>query len=118
MSKEAKLAVHNRVLIPTLTYDSEAWNWQRKDESRLNAVEMRSLKRMCGKTMYDRIKNVDIRKECKADVSVMNRIKKGTLRWFGHVERMNEERSVKRIYDAKVNVRRSREARGRRGTIK
>ena len=71
-------------------------------------MEMRSLRRMCGKTMYDRSKNVNIRKECKADVSVMDRIKKGTLRWFGHVERMNEERSVKRIYDAKVNGRRSR----------
>jgi len=108
LSNEAKLAVHNGVLIPTLMYGSEAWNWQRKDESRLNAVEMRSLRRMCGKTMYDRVRNVEIRKECKADVSVMSKIKKGTLRWFGHVERMNEERSVRRIYDANVNGRTSR----------
>jgi len=64
-------------------YGREAWNWQRKGESRLNAVEMRS-RRMC-------MKNVEVRKEYTTDASVMSKIKKGTLRWLGHVERMNKK---------------------------
>jgi hypothetical protein len=108
LSNEAKLAVHNGVLVPTLMYGSEAWSWKNKDESRLNAVEMRSLRRMCGKTMYDRCTNAEIRAECKAEVSIIDKIKKGLLRWFGHVERMNGERTTKRIYDASMPGYRSR----------
>lgn len=38
----------------------------------------------------------------------MSRIKKGTLKLFGYVERLNIERSVRMIYDANVNGRKSR----------
>ena len=63
---------------------------------------------MCGKTVYDRISNVDIRKECKADESIMNKIMKGSLRWFGHMERMDEGRMVKKLYASDVVGKRSR----------
>ena len=39
----AKNAVHQAVLVPTRMYGSETWTWLQKDESVLNAVEMRSL---------------------------------------------------------------------------
>lgn len=38
--------------------------------------------------MYGRVTNVDIWKECKAHVSEMNKVMKGTLRRFVHVERV------------------------------
>jgi hypothetical protein len=38
-------AVHNEVLLPTLMYSRESWVWQKKYTSRVNAVEMRALKR-------------------------------------------------------------------------
>ena len=47
MSKNARLAVHNGVLEPTLMYGSECWVQQKRHESRVNTVEMRSL---CGVT--------------------------------------------------------------------
>ncbi|CAK1595006.1 unnamed protein product [Parnassius mnemosyne] len=37
-----------------------------------------------------------------------NKILIGVLRWFGHVERMSEDRMVKKIYRAKVNIKRCR----------
>lgn len=55
----------------------EAWNWQRKNENRPNAVEMRSLRSICSATKNDRMKNVEIRNECKAEVSVMRKITEG-----------------------------------------
>ncbi|GBP36063.1 Trehalase [Eumeta japonica] len=43
VSRQAHLAIHNGVLIPTLS-GSGSWVWQKKNESRMNAVEMRSLR--------------------------------------------------------------------------
>ena len=47
VSTAARLAVHNAVLVPTLLYGSETWVLQKKSERKMNAVEMRSLRRIC-----------------------------------------------------------------------
>ena len=36
------------------------------------------------------------------------RMKKNLFSWFGHVERMNDERMAKKIYDGKVRGKRGR----------
>ncbi|CAG9109123.1 unnamed protein product [Plutella xylostella] len=105
VSKQARLAVHNAMLVPTLMYGSESWVWQKKHESRLNAVEMRSLRSMLGVTLNDRLRNSFIREKCGLKEDVVTRVEKGMLRWFGHVERMNDERVTKEIYRAKVSGR-------------
>ncbi|GBP57379.1 hypothetical protein EVAR_27410_1 [Eumeta japonica] len=48
VSRQAPLSVHKEVVISTLTYGSEIWVWYKKNESKINAVEMRSLRSMCG----------------------------------------------------------------------
>ena len=108
ISKKARVAVHNGVLVPTIMYGSESWIMQKKDESKLNAVEMRSLRNICRKSLRDRIKNEDIRRECDVEESVIVKIKKGMLRWFGHVERMNDERLTKMVYVEEVRGKRKR----------
>ena len=40
------------------------------------------------------------------DVTVI--MKKNVLSWFGHVERMSDERMTKKIYDGKVSGKRGR----------
>ena len=40
--------------------------------------------------------------------SVIIKMHKGMLRWFGHVERMEDERLTKKIYNAKACESRSR----------
>ncbi|GBP73818.1 hypothetical protein EVAR_54870_1 [Eumeta japonica] len=64
VSRQARLTIHNKVLIPTLMYDSESWVWQKKNESRINAAEMRSLLSMCGVSREDRCRNSDVRELC------------------------------------------------------
>merc|ERR1712002_1280818 len=39
---------------------------------------------------------------CGKNVGVSERMDQGVLRWFGHVERMGNERLVKRVYDSEV----------------
>ncbi|GBP21269.1 hypothetical protein EVAR_11664_1 [Eumeta japonica] len=48
VSRHGRLAIYNGVLISTLTYGSKSWVWQKKNESRINAVEMLSLRSTCG----------------------------------------------------------------------
>ena len=47
ISTAACLAVHNAVLVPTLLYGSENWVLQKKNERKMNAVEI-ALRRICG----------------------------------------------------------------------
>ena len=103
VSNKARLAVHEGVLVPTLMYGSESWVWQKKHESRINAVEMRALRSMLEVKLSDRIRNSEIRKRCGLKEDVVTKIEKSMLRWFGHVERMNEERLTKKVYKASVN---------------
>ncbi|CAH1645106.1 unnamed protein product [Spodoptera littoralis] len=103
ISSKARLAVMQCVLTPTLMYGSESWVWQKKHESRINAVEMRALRSMCGLKLSDRVKNSVIRERCGLKDDVVTRIEKGMLRWFGHVERMDESRVTKEVYRADMN---------------
>ncbi|CAG9134602.1 unnamed protein product [Plutella xylostella] len=102
VSQKARLAVHGGVLVPTLMYGSESWVWQKKNESRVNAVEMRSLRSMCGLKLNDRIRNSVIRDRVGVKEDVVTKIEKGMLRWFGHIERMDERRLTKEIYCAEM----------------
>ena len=41
--------------------------------------------------------NEEVRQLC-GELDIVTKIKKGRFRWLGHVERMSEERVVKRLY--------------------
>merc|ERR1712002_855444 len=56
----------------------------------------------------DMVPNVRIREMCGKNVGVSERMDQGVLRWFGHVERMGNERLVKRVYDSEVRGARRR----------
>ncbi|CAG4954309.1 unnamed protein product [Parnassius apollo] len=108
MVKSARLAIHNAVLVPTLLYGSETWVCQKKHKSKLNVVEMRSIRKMCGVTLADRKRNEEIRNMAGLKDDLITKIDRGVLQWFGHVERRSEDRMVKKIYRAKVNIKRCR----------
>ncbi|CAK1578219.1 unnamed protein product [Parnassius mnemosyne] len=107
---KTKCEAHHNLLKSELTNDVNVNNLQKKHKSKLNAVEMRSLRKMCGVTMADRKRNEEIRNMAGLKDDLITKIDKGVLRWFGHVERMSEDRMVKKIYSAKVNIKRCRES--------
>ena len=67
------------------------------DKQRLDVLEMRCLRSMCGVTRWDRLRNEEIRRRSGVLLELSKRAEQRGLRWFGHVERMDEGRMVKRI---------------------
>ena len=74
----------------------------------MNAVEMRSLRRIFGVSLADRIRNGDVHRMAGTSEDVTVRMKKNVLSLFGHVERMSDERMAKKIYAGKLSGKRGR----------
>ena len=59
---------------------------------------MDNLRGLLGITRMDRVPNARISELCGVTNGVDERIDEGVLRWFGHVERMENDRIAKRVY--------------------
>ncbi|GBP76192.1 hypothetical protein EVAR_54948_1 [Eumeta japonica] len=59
---------------------------QKKNESRINAVETRSLRSMCGVSGNDKYRKIDVRERCGLKDDVVTRVEKGILRRLGHLD--------------------------------
>ena len=84
-------------------YGSEAWTVNESELSKIHTVEMDFLRSMIGKKRNDRVRNEWVRQECDVKESIKVKTKRNLLRWFGHMERMNDERLTKKVYCAKVD---------------
>ena len=58
---------------------------------------------------WDRLRNEEVRERTGVTMELANRVDRNVLRWFGHVERMEDGRLLKRVVNARV------EGRGARG---
>ena len=108
ISREAKVGMYEGIIEPTLLYGCEVWMMKTRDRKRMEAVEMNCLRNICGIRRIDRVSNAEIRRRCGKNVSVSQRMDQGVLRWFGHVERMGNERLAKRVYESDIRGTRRR----------
>ena len=80
-----------------------------EDKNRLDVREMKCLRTMSGLTKWDRILNKRIRGRTGVKSKLSYRAEQGGLRWYGHIERMNEGRMTKRVKNSVAEGTRSRE---------
>ncbi len=109
VSMEVKRGLRNSILLPTLTYGSKTWVWNRAQQSRVHAVEMSYLRGVCGVTQWDGENNESVYERCGmrscangVSCGVVEWVKRNTLRWFGHNERMGKEEFVKKMYMSEI----------------
>ena len=51
----------------------------------------------------DRVRNEQVCRRVGIEKELVDRVDQRVLRWFGHIERMNEYRLTRRVLRAKVN---------------
>ena len=108
LGMEAQRKLYEGVIVPTALYGAETWNIREAEKKRLNAMEMRCLRGMAGVSIMDRVRNEEVRKRTGVEKRLSDRVEQSGLRWYGHVERMNEERLVKRVWEAETKGKRPR----------
>ena len=107
LTKGTKLRVVNAMVLPTLTYGCEAWTLQTRHRGRVEAMQMRVMRRIEGVTRLDRIRNVDLRDRMKQE-GVLDLVKRRQQRWKQRLEEMDDSRITKRVYDGEIAGRRPR----------
>lgn len=98
--ERTKAEVVKKIVKPILTYASESWVTTEKQRQSINSVEMRFLRKIKGKTRRDRIRNEVFREQLNIQPIEWN-IEQNQIRWLGHVNRMGQERLVKKVYEAR-----------------
>jgi hypothetical protein len=67
VNKKNKIAVYKAIYIPTLTYSCESWTLLDTHRSKIQASEMRFLRRVEKVTKRDRIRNQVIREQLQVE---------------------------------------------------
>ncbi len=104
-----KRDLRNSILLPTLTYGSKNWTWNGAQQLRVHAEEMSYLGGACGVSRWDGLSNESVYERCGmrgrgsgVGCGVVEWVKRNTLRWFGHIEWMENEEFVKKAYQSRV----------------
>ena len=93
---KAKLSIFRSIYVPILTYGNECWIMNEKVRSRFPAAEMGFLRRISGLTLLDEVKSADTCESLNIE-SLLCRLERSQLRWYGHVTRMSQERTAKKL---------------------
>ena len=89
ISREAKVAVFKAVAVPTLTYGCESWVLREREKSRLQAAEMRVLRKIAGVSRLDHIRNEMVRERLRVE-PVLKKVERMRECWKEKVERRKE----------------------------
>ena len=107
MSLKVKGKVYNTCVRSTLLYGSETWAVKVEQEQRLQRTEMQMVRWMCGAKLRDRVSSEELRNRLGIE-SVKVKLRRGRLRWRGHVERRDEANWVKKCMYMEVEGKKPR----------
>ena len=111
-SQKLKGKIYKSCVQSVLVYASEAWALKVCDVQRLERTEMMMVRWMCGVTLKDRRSSQELLDRLGI-VSVADVVRRGRLRWFGHVERKRAEDWVSKCRNLEVESARGK-GRGRK----
>ena len=107
LNKSTKLRVINATVMPTLLYASETWTLLERHKSKVQAFEMRCLRKVEGVTRLDKVRNEEVRSRL-GQVAVLSRVEKKQTEWARKVEDMTDDRMVKKVFVQSVPGKRPR----------
>ena len=99
--------VYDACIRSAMLYASETWALTQREENLLQGCDRRMLRRLCGVTLRDRISSDEILNRCGLE-SVLLRIRKKRMAWFGHVYRRDVDDPLCKVKDIEAPGRRPR----------
>ena len=107
ISAKVKGKMYKTVVRPAILYGLEAAALTKKQEAELEVAEMRMLRFSLGVTRVDKIRNEFVRGSAHV-ARFGNKVREARLRWFGHVQRREEEHIGRRMLAMEPPGRRRR----------
>ena len=92
---------------PALLYGSECWAIKKEHKRKMEVAEMRMLRWISGKTLWDLVPNASIRSSLGV-ATITEKLREGRLRWLGHVHRRQPLEPVRRVESISVDGVRGR----------
>ena len=96
LSLRLKLRFYNCSVLSTLLYGCETWYLKSSQEKKLDAFDMRCLRKILGIRWDDFVRNEDIRKQTKQP-PVTSTICRRRLSWLGHASRLPQSRPANQV---------------------
>jgi len=99
------MKIYKTIIRPVVTYSSESWALTTKDETNLRVFERQILRKMFGPANIDniwRIRNNMEFDKLTEDADIVRFIKAQSIKWLGHVQRMDQARQTRKLLDWKT----------------
>ncbi|CAG9839544.1 unnamed protein product [Diabrotica balteata] len=114
LSQKTRIRLYRTLIVPVLTYGSEAWTLTKTDESAISIFERKVLRKIfgavCENGIWRRRYNFELQniyKHTFGGKDITTIIKRNRLQWAGHVARAPESNMIKKILTAQtVGMRR------------
>ena len=107
ITKKTKVNVYKSIFCPILKYGCESWVPTKNIKSKIQAAEMKCLRRIKGITRRDSVRNEVMIQKLKVE-PILKKIYKHQLKWFSHLLWMNDSRLVKTVWQARMTGKRKR----------
>ena len=91
------------VIVQTALNGAEAWGTRSAERRKVNVLERKCLRSLVGVSRMDRVRNEEVRRRAGIGRELASRANQRVLRWFRHVERMDEYRIARRVSMAEVS---------------
>ena len=87
INRSTKIQLYRCIVEPITTYGAECWQLTSKAQRQLKTLEMDFLRRSSRISKLDHIRNDDIREMMHIEDTIVDRIERRQLIWYGHVMR-------------------------------
>ena len=73
------------------------------ERRKVNVLEVKCLRSLVGVSRMDRVRSEEVRRRAGIEMELASRADQRVLRWFGHLERMDENHIARRVLMAEVS---------------
>ena len=85
-----------------MMYGSETWAMKVEDTQKLKRTKASMMRPMCGISLKKHLPNEALKRRLGIDC-VFDLVRRSRLRWFGHIERKDDQQRVNKCMDFKVD---------------